>query len=216
MQVHSCQKSKLDELEKAYLAGDSDVHKIRCKNPIDPPPVELPKGYGTDKFLTGDQTWKCPYPYCETTFDSTSTANSRIKHVSRCKKKYIEKEGEQEQCGFERYGRPLGRRKGVYFSLTCERCQEAGGHRQRQGTSTATDHGNWLDLGVNDLVCASASDDESSVKEAVWKLEHIFSVQELNDLGRQMCDGVKCGLAACSKWVKDGEEWYCCVDCQGA
>jgi len=207
-------QSRADDLEKRFLDGDSDIHKVKCTQPIEVP-VELPDGYTQKDFLTGDQTWICPYPDCMVKrgagrgnpkiFDSSSSVSARKEHISTCRKKYEEEKGQRECCGFERLARKVynsnhGDEGG--FNAICPRCQEAGEHRP------ARRHYRW------DSIMDGSSN--------VWKLEHIFSVEELNDLERQMCDHaadgeVNCGNAASSKWVKEGEEpWCCCVDCQEA
>jgi len=222
------------KLEEQALGGEGGIHKIKCTQPINRP-IELPDGYTRKDFLTGDETWECPYPDCMVIngagkgkpriFDSSSKPGTRKSHVSLCKDKYEKANGASAECEFERLGRP---NNGEYFHLTCPRCQEAGGHRP------STAHGSWLDLGETTevgLPCNENEDNEADssdgsdtdsvsenepVVEEDWKLTHIFSEKELRKTKRTKCDN--CHNAACSIWenTESGEKWTCCIDCQVA
>jgi len=231
------------ELEKQALEGESGIHRVKCNQPIDCP-IELPEGYCTEDFLTGDQTWICPYPDCKVKrglpeevghpkkFDSSSSVSARRNHISKCRKKYEETHGTSAECGFERLGKP--KNSNGYFGLTCPRCQEASEHPDGEHRPSAK-HGSWLDLGettevglpCNENLSESGSDDveeeqnidTDSVSEnesAVFELIHIFSEKELRNSKRTKCDN--CRNAASSIWenIGSGKKWTCCIDCQHA
>jgi len=213
-------KNAAADLEERALDGESGIHKIKCTQPIDPPPVELPDGYTKNDFLTGDQTWICPYPDCKVQrglgkghpkkFDSSSNSSQRRMHVSNCKKAYDTKYGTSTKCGFERLGRP---RADGYFDLTCERCQAAGGHRASKTSS-------WLDLGETTevgLPCnenEADSSDGSDTETEEWDLAHVYTIKEMEKEERQMCEEDNCDRVACCRWESGNDQWFLCLDCQ--